>query len=248
LSINIVAMGRPEASVTAVACAPRSQREIQNARQNAGGFRRVDSIGDCRHGSLERNWVSLRNVCRSRGAGDDRESRVIEGKRHIDWATVIEGRCDQSLGLRDTVVRGHDRSCTDQWLGHLVKEIELAVAQRVMNEAMRLLLSGGRHADQMEDRYVLGISAANAANRAELAHGVGGADCANATNAGVAVGRIGGVELVAASDPAQSRIGANSVIDGESKVSGDAEDVFHAEVMQARKHVLDYGLGHASAS
>jgi len=72
--------------------------------------------------------------------------------RHIDRAAVIEGRCDQSLGLSDAVVRGHDRSCTDHRLGHLVEQIELAVAQCVVNEAMRLLHFAGRHADQMKYR------------------------------------------------------------------------------------------------
>ena len=81
-----------------------------------------------------------------------------------------------------------------------------------------------------------------------LAHAVGGAECGQAADAGVAVGRIGGVELVAASDPAQPRVRANGVLDGEGIVSGDAEDVFHPEVVQAGQHVLDHGLGHGSAS
>jgi len=58
-----------------------------------------------------------------------------------------EGRCDQSRGLSDAVVRGHDRSRTDHRLGHLVEQIELAVAQRVAHQAMRLLHAPGRHAD-----------------------------------------------------------------------------------------------------
>jgi hypothetical protein len=38
-----------------------------------------------------------------------------------------------------------------------VEQIELAVAQCVVNEAMRFLHSAGRHADEMKYRYVLGI-------------------------------------------------------------------------------------------
>jgi len=151
-----------------------------DARQDAGAFRRIEGIGDCGHGSLQRNLVCLRNDCRGGCAADDREVRGIEGKRHIDRAAVIEGRCDQPLGLSDAVVRGHDRSCTDHRLGYLVEQIELAVAQRVVNAAMRRLHCAGRHADQMEYRQVLGISAGDAVDRAELAHAVGGAECGHA--------------------------------------------------------------------
>jgi len=78
------------------------------------------------------------------------ESRVIVGKRHIDRAAVMEaGRCDQSLGLSDAVVRGHDCSCTHHRFGHLVEQVELAVTQRVVNEAMRLLLSAGRPIEEV---------------------------------------------------------------------------------------------------
>jgi hypothetical protein len=106
---------------------------------------------------------------------------------------VTEGRCDQPLGFSDAVVRGHDRSGTDHRLGHLVEQIELAIAQRVVNEAMRRLHCAGRHADQIEYRQVLGISAGDAVDRAELAHAVSGVESGHTADAGVAVGRIGGV-------------------------------------------------------
>jgi hypothetical protein len=85
-------------------------------------------------------------------AGDYREVRVVGRESHIDRAPVIEGRRDQSLGLSDAIVRGHDGSCTDHRLSHLVEQIELAIAQRVVNKGMRLPHFAGRYANQMEYR------------------------------------------------------------------------------------------------
>jgi hypothetical protein len=53
----------------------------------------------------------------------------------------------------------------------------------------------------MKHRQVLGIGAGDAVDRAQLSDPVGRAHRGDALDARIAVGRIGGVELVAAADP-----------------------------------------------
>lgn len=52
-------------------------------------------------------------------------------------------------------------------------------------------------------------------------------------NTGVAICRIGGIELVAIPDKSKVLIGANSVMDGEHEVARDSEDVLNPDVAQA---------------
>jgi hypothetical protein len=62
---------------------------------------------------------------------------------------------------------------------------------------------------------VHGIGAGDAVDRAQLSDPVGRAHCGGAFDARIAVGRIGGVELVAAADPTDPWIVADRIVDRE---------------------------------
>ena len=61
---------------------------------------------------------------------------------------------------------------------------------------------------------------------------------------GVAVRRVGGIELAAAADPAHVRTGADRVVDRKSEITGDAEDVLDADCAQPGKNMFDDRLAH----
>ena len=93
---------------------------------------------------------------------------------------------------------------------------------------------------------MLGIGAGNAVNRAKLTHAVGCAEGADTLDAGIAIGGIGGVEYVAAADPADVRIITDRVVDRECIVSWHSKDVVDANVVQPQEDMLDYGCGHGT--
>ena len=72
---------------------------------------------------------------------------------------------------------------------------------------------------------MLGVGARNRADRAELSHPVGGAHRADATHPGVPISRVGGIKLVAASDPIDRGVLDDRVLDGKREIPGDSEDV-----------------------
>jgi hypothetical protein len=65
-----------------------------------------------------------------------------------------------------------------------------------------------------------------------------------AFDARIAVGRIGGVEFVAAADPTDPGIVADRIVDREGIIARHAEDIGDSEVVQAGENILNDGLGH----
>ena len=114
-----------------------------------------------------------------------------------------------------------------------------------MHETVCRLNSACRHSDEMDDGEVFSIGAANAANRAEFADAVGGAQSRYAMGTSVAIGSVGGVEFVAASNPSKASIRGDSIVDRKREVTGNTEDVLYTNVMQARENVLYHRRFHA---
>ena len=77
----------------------------------------------------------------------------------------------------------------------------------------------------MDHREVFSVGAANAANRAEFADAVGGAQSRYAMGTSVAIGRVGGVEFVATSNPSKVSIRGDGIFDRKREVPGNTEDV-----------------------
>ena len=157
---------------------------------------------------------------------------------------MVERRGDESFGLRRHVLRRHDRACAHDGLCHPVKQIEFAVAQRVMHERPPLLRRQVGGADQVKNRKVFGVGTRNRAHRGQFAHPVGGAHGADAAHPGIPVSGIAGVELVAASDPIDRRVFDDRVIDPKRVVAGDSEDVIDANLVEAPQDILNDGFRH----
>ena len=77
----------------------------------------------------------------------------------------------------------------------------------------------------MKNRKMLGVGTRNTAYRGQFAHPVGGAHRADAAHPGIPISGVGGVELVATSDPIDRRVLDDRVIDRKRVIPGDAEDV-----------------------
>jgi hypothetical protein len=86
---------------------------------------------------------------------------------------------------------------------------------------------------------MLRIGARHAIDRAEFADAVSGAKRADASDTGIAVGGLRGVELVAATDPADVGIVHDRVVDGESVIARHSEDVGDADLMQTGENMLN---------
>jgi hypothetical protein len=83
---------------------------------------------------------------------------------------------------------------------------------------------------------MLGIPTRDTAHRGESAYSIGSAHCADAAYPGLPVSCVGGVELVAASDPMDRGVFDDCVVDGKRVFAGDFEDV------------VDTNLTHGSTS
>jgi hypothetical protein len=93
----------------------------------------------------------------------------------------------------------------------------------------------------MEHWKMLGIRSGNPVYRAQFANAVGGAKCGDALDAGIPVGRIGCIQLIAATNSAHFWIAANRVINGEGVVSGYSENIGDPDRPKSRKNVFNYG-------
>src|SRR4029077_13703016 len=128
---------------------------------------------------------------------------------------------------------------------HAGKQFEFAVAKGVMHQATIGLRPAGRHADKMDDKDVFSIGPANAANRAEFADAVGGAQSCYAVGTSVAIGSVGCVEFIATSNPSKVSVRGDGIVDRKCEVPGNTKDVLYTNVTQTRENVLYYRHFHA---
>jgi hypothetical protein len=125
---------------------------------------------------------------------------------------------------------------------HIIEEIELAVAEGVVDERAIALHRPARLGSQVENRHVLGVGVADAADCIEFAGARSHVDRRQPLDAGVTIGRIGRVDLVARSDEVHLLVVADRVVDRKGVVAGDAENVSHAELLQTGQDILNDGL------
>jgi len=96
--------------------------------------------------------------------------RHVDGQRQIAGTTGLQRTDDHPINLSRGVVGGKLCRCRTDFCGHANKMLEIAIAQRMMNTIPLQLGLRRRRANDMDHRQILGITARNAINRAELAH------------------------------------------------------------------------------
>ena len=126
---------------------------------------------------------------------------------------------------------------------HLGEAPELAVVEGVVNLHPPILRRTAGHADDVHDGGALGVGARDGVDGGQLTDAKGGDEGAEALGAGVAVGRVAGVELVGVAHPADA--GRFDVVEeGEVEVAGHAVHGPDAQLRQALEEVLCHGDGH----
>ena len=113
--------------------APETGAGDEVSWQHAGGFGARDGVDDRLHCALERGGVALRLRIRAPLA-EHRLIGHVHRKRHVDRTPMIERGGDQPLRLRDAILRRHDGSRAHGRRRHFIKEIELAVAEGVVDD------------------------------------------------------------------------------------------------------------------
>jgi hypothetical protein len=117
-----------------------------------------------------------------------------------------------------------------------------------MHERPALLCRQVGRADQVKNSEILRVRTRNRAHRCQFTHPVRGTHRADAAHAGIAIGGVAGIKLVAASDPINRRMLNDRVIDGKRVIPGDPEDIVNANLIESSQDVGADGFGHATFS
>ena len=198
-----------------------------------GQGRRIAAVGRPRQRRRRRRHPGGGDVGRQRDV-DRLLAHQADGEDPVDLGRRVLRR---QIGLR----RRHP-------LVHAPEDGEVAGAERVMDQRAGSLGGGGGSAGDRHHRHVFGKGAGDAVDGAELAHAEGGRQRREALDAAVAVGGVGGVQLVAGADPGDVGMRHDLVEEAEVVVARQAEDVADAEFGQAVQQVLaDRHPGHGAA-
>src|SRR6516165_6161384 len=100
----------------------------------------------------------------------------------------------------------------------------------------------------MKDRKIFRIGAADTVNCAQFADAVRGAKSGHTVNTSVAVRGVGGVELVAATDPAHVRASGDGIVDGECEIACNTEDILDPYLVQTGENMFYNSLAHVQCS
>lgn len=100
----------------------------------------------------------------------------------------------------------------------------------MVEDAIGPVIIGVGPTDYTNDRQVLAAGTGNSVQDAEPAHSESDNTGAHAPGARVAVGGVPGVELVAAADEVEPRLGDQVVQEGQVEVAGDGEDVVDTDL------------------
>src|SRR5580698_5565904 len=90
---------------------------------------------------------------------------------------------------------------------------------------------------------MLGIGSGDSIDSAQFTYTISRVESSDALNASVPVGRIRCIQLVAASDPVDTRKTNDCILNGKGEVSGNTENFGYSDVPKPRQNVVDYGGG-----
>src|SRR5580700_7777309 len=88
---------------------------------------------------------------------------------------------------------------------------------------------------------MLGVSSSDSIDSAQFTYTISRVEGSDAVNASVPVGRIRCIQLVAASDPVDTRKTNDCILNGEGEVPRNAEYFGYSDILKSRQDVLDYG-------
>ena len=178
-----------------------------------------------------------------RGALDGHVGVVLRNQK-VGRLAEPEGLTDQALHLRHNIVRGDVGADPAARRGEVEKVAIDPVPECVMGDKFLALNPCRRGPDEVEDGNAMGFCAHDTVHGTELAHAVGGGENGGSTAAGIAVGGVGGVELVGADHPLHPAGKLDGVVNREGVVAGNAKGVLDAKVCQTVDDVLGNGLFH----
>lgn len=89
-----------------------------------------------------------------------------------------------------------------------------------------------RSTNDANERQILTVSSGDSVDYAETTNGKGNNASSDATGAGIAVGGVAGVELVAATNKVELRLGDEVVEQSQIEVAGNREHVGDADLHQ----------------
>ena len=107
----------------------------------------------------------------------------------------------------------------------------------MVEDAVGAVVVGVGPADDADDGEVLAVGARDGVEHAEAPDGERDGARPDAPRAGVTIGGVPGVELVAAADEVEPRLGDEVVEQGEVEVPGDGEDVGGADLHEPARQV-----------
>src|SRR6476661_1183172 len=88
---------------------------------------------------------------------------------------------------------------------------------------------------------MLGVSSGDSIDSAQFTYTVSRVESSDAVNASVPVGRIRCIQLVAASDPVDTRKTNDCILNGKCEVPGNTENFSYSKILEPRQNVFDYG-------
>lgn len=118
---------------------------------------------------------------------------------------------------------------------------EIGEADGVMQDSVGAIIIGIRATDNADDGKILAVGSCDGVEDAEPAHGEGDDAGSDAVRAGVAIGGVPCVELVAASYIGEAGLGDQMVKKREIEVPRDGEDVADADLDEAAGEVAAEG-------
>ncbi len=128
-------------------------------------------------------------------------------------------------------------------LTHFIKVTKFAVTERVVQQLPFFLRSAARRAHDMQNRNMLGETARDTVHGAKLAHPKGGQERGKTFAARVAIGRVGGVQFIGTTNPANIRAGDNVIEKLQIVVAWHTKQMIGTTICKAVQQVIGDGVG-----
>ena len=211
-----------------------------------GTFGLFESRDDGADGCLELGGVAfsakdVRQTFSLHRVSLDRHEGIVLGDQEIGRFAEAKGLTDQTLHFCHDVVRS-DMGADPAAGGGDIKKVAIdTIAEGVVSNQLLALDPGGWGSDDMENRNTMSFGAHHAVDGTEFADGVRGGEHSGAAAAGIAVGGVGGVELVGADHPLHPAGRLDGVINREGVVAGNSKGAVDAEIGEAANDIFNNG-------